>query len=221
MRGTGRAWRILAGAAFVWVSLMPCARADAAMESALERIRHEWAVVMFRVAPEKRASALDTLAQMARSVAERYPGEAEPLAWEGIVLASWADLRGPVFGYWAAQRARDLLLEAERMAPASLDGIGYGALARLYWNALPWPLSFGDSAKARACVQRALATAQDTLEAQLLLTELLLEQGDTRGAARSAQRALIATGHSGLGDEVPPSRRRELIRLLVASESRH
>jgi hypothetical protein len=221
MTGTGRAWRVLAGSAFFWVSLLPCARADASLESALERIRHEWAVVMFRVAPEKRSPALETLAQMARSVAEHYPGEAEPLAWEGIVLASWADLRGPVFGYLAAQRARDLLLEAERTAPASLDGIGYGALARLYWNALPWPLSFGDSARARACLHKALATAPDTLEAQLLLTELLLEQGDSRGAARSAHRALAATGHSGLGDEVPPSQRRELIRLLVASESRH
>ena len=212
--------RVLAGVALLWMSLAGCAHADSAVEGALARIRNEWAVVMFQVAPEKRSVALDTLAQMARGVAERYPGEAGPIAWEGIVLASYADLRGPVLGYLAAQRARGLLQEAERRAPASLDGIGYGALASLYWNALPWPLSFGSTDTARAYLQKALATAPDTLEAQLLLTLLLLDQGDTRGATRSARRALAAHDPSGLGDEIPPARRHELIRVLVAAESR-
>lgn len=221
MRRVQQILRVLAGVALAWVWLTPSVRADSAVEGALERIRNEWAVVMFQVAPEKRSVALDTLAQMARGVAERYPGEAGPITWEGIVLASYADLRGPVFGYLAAQRARGLLQEAERRAPASLDGIGYGALASLYWNSLPWPLSFGDADTARTYLQKALATAPDTLEAQLLLTLLLLDQGDTRGASRSAHRALAAHGPSGLGDEIPPARRHELIRLLVATESRH
>jgi len=215
-----RAWGAVGCLGVLWLSLIASARADATMEASLERIRHEWAVVMFRIAPEKRAGALATLSEMAQGVAERYPGRAEPVAWDGIVLAAYAEARGPLFGYLAAQSARDLLLEAGRADPASLDGIGYAALAGLYWNAAPWPLAFGDSETARAYLRKALATAPDTLEAQLRLTELLLEQGDTRGAARSAHRALAAKEDSGLGQDIPPARRRELIRLLASADNR-
>lgn len=211
----GAAWRL---GLMLFLLLLGNARAEAPMDRALERIRHEWATVVFGVAPEKRAPALETLSEMARGVAGRYPDSAQPIAWEGIVLASYADARGPVFGYFAAQRSRDLLLEAGRREPSSLAGFGFAALAGLYWNAAPWPLSFGDRSVARAYLAQAGATAPDTVEAHLRLAELHLDQGDTGGAARSAQRALAATGRRDPGDEVSPGERRNLVRLLAQTE---
>lgn len=64
---------------------------EAAMEAQVKRINDEWAHIRYQVADRNSQYAqLDALAEEAAKVALRYPGRAEPLLWEGIVVSEEA-----------------------------------------------------------------------------------------------------------------------------------
>jgi tetratricopeptide (TPR) repeat protein len=193
--------------------------APPALEDSLARVRHEWAVAAFELSPERRGAALETLADMAHRLARRYPGEPQALAWEGIVLASLAESRGPVTGYFAAREARALLHEVERRDAAVLDGAGYAALGMLYASAPGWPISFGDCATARSYLEKALQTAPGSMEAHYFYGGFLLRQGHYDEATRHLRLALRGAVRA---DPVEPEfhERREIRRILARAERR-
>ncbi|HET9701209.1 MAG TPA: tetratricopeptide repeat protein [Burkholderiales bacterium] len=204
------AWLLLASAA---------AAAPPGMERSLERIRHEWALAAFELPPERRVAALEILAEMARRVAERFPGEVQPQVWEGIILASLADNRGAVAGYFTAHSARELLQAAESRQPSALDGPGYAALGLLYGSAPGWPFSFGDPATARAYFEKAVATAPESMETHYFYGGFLLRQGESAAAARHLRQALREPIRSDPGDPAAHGRR-EVRRDLARAEGR-
>jgi len=206
--------------AFACLVLATAAGAEQpAMERSLERIRHEWVVATFDLAPERRGAALETLSDMAHQLAQRFPGEPQARAWEGIVLASLAESRGPVMGYFVARDARVLLHAVEREEPAALDGAGYAALGLLYATAPGWPLSFGDHALARAYFEKAVETTPGGMEAHYFYGGFLLREGEYGPATRHLRLAL--TG--GLrADPLEPGlhHRGEVRRVLARAEHR-
>jgi tetratricopeptide (TPR) repeat protein len=206
--------------ALAWLMIASLAgAAPPGMEPSLERIRHEWAVAAFELAPERRAAALEILAEMAHRVAERFPGEVQPRVWEGIVLATLAEARGAVTGYLTAHAARGLLQGVEARDPSALDGAGYAALGMLYASAPPWPLSFGDESVARVYFVKALATAPDSMEAHYFYGGFLLRQGEFDLAARHLRQALSGPILSDPGDPAAHGRR-EVRRVLAQAERR-
>jgi tetratricopeptide (TPR) repeat protein len=192
--------------------------APPSMESSLERIRHEWAVAAFELEPGRRAATLEILGEMAHRLARRHPGEVEPQLWKGIVLASLAESRGPISGYFTARKARNILRKVEAREPAALEGPGYAALGLLHASALPWPLSFGDREAARAYFEKAVATAPGGMEAHYFYGGFLLRQGEREEAARHLRRALLGRLRSDPGDETGVHQRREIRRALARAE---
>lgn len=189
------------------------------VERALERIRHEWVVATFDLPPERRGAALETLNDMGRQLAQRFPQEPQARAWEGIVLASLAESRGPLLGYFAARDARAILEAVERQAPGALDGAGYAALGLLYATAPGWPLSFGDRAVARAYFEKAVATNPGGMEAHYFYGSFLLRQGQHAEAARHLRLALL--GPVGTDPREPEfHEHREVRRVLAQAERR-
>ena len=195
------------------------AAAPPGMESILERIRHEWGVAVFELAPDRRSDALETLAVMAHRVAERYPGETEPLAWEGIVLASLSEIRGPLGGYFTARSARELLQGVEVRDPSALDGPGYAALGALYSTAPLWPFSFGDRDLARTYFEKAVATAPHSMEAHYFYGGFLMRQGNYQAAIRHLRLALTGSPPCGSGCTATHERR-QIRRTLAQAERR-
>lgn len=191
LAGTAAARRLLLAAAMLLVTWAQ-AGAEPPLGQSLERIRQEWAIAISALPANKRGEVLDTLGHMAHQVALRFPARPEPMVWEGIVLAAYAETRGPVLGYFAARRARELLLKAERLAPGSAGGLGYATLGMLYACALPWPFSFGDVATSHEYLERGLAALPDATETNLLHGEFVLTRADYPGAARSLRKALAA-----------------------------
>lgn len=206
--------------ALAWLLIAALATAaPPEMEPPLERIRHEWTVAAFELATDRRVPALETLAEMAHRASERYPGEIQPRVWEGIVLASLAEARGPVAGYFTAHTARGLLQDVEARHPSALDGAGYAALGMLYASAPVWPLSFGDESVARVYFVKALATAPESMEAHYFYGGFLLRQGEFDLAARHLRQALRGPM---LSDPAHPAAhgRREVRRVLAQAERR-
>jgi tetratricopeptide (TPR) repeat protein len=213
--------RLLAGLlALAWFLFpAPAPAAPPGMETILERVRHEWGVAVFDLAPERRADALETLAEMAHLVAGRYPGETAPRAWEGIVLASLAETRGPLIGYFTARSARELLQAVELRDPSALDGPGYAALGMLHATAPVWPFSFGDRALARAYFEKAIAMAPYGMEAHYFYGRFLLRHGEYQAAIRHLRLALGGSAPCGPGCAGTHDRR-QVRRVLAQAEER-
>ena len=53
----------------------------------------------------------------------------------------------------------DLLLAAEKINPAALNGSAYNSLGSLYAKVPGWPIGFGDKAKASVNYQKLVALA--------------------------------------------------------------
>jgi len=145
---------------------------------------------------EARAAA--AVGRDAEALAARYPGRAEPLFFEGLARATEADARGGPAGLRLARTARDLLEQALRIDPDAMGrGVVDTALGALYAQAPPFPLSFGDTRKARAHLVRALAADPNGAEANYYYGDLLWRAGDAAGAEAALGRVLAAPPRPG------------------------
>ena len=135
---------------------------------------------------------LESLAARTEAFAHKYPGRAEPLVWEGIVLSTYAGAKGGLGALSLAKKSRDCLLEAVKVDPQALDGSAYTSLGALYYKVPGWPVGFGDRDKAAEYLRKALAMNPDGIDPNYFLGELMYEKGDYAQAIQFLQKALAA-----------------------------
>lgn len=183
------------------------------------RIQTEWARINYKLPEKDQEGAFKTLAEQARAAAEKLPGRAEPLIWEGIVLAGYAKARGGLSALGLAEKSRDRLLEAERIDPNALAGSVYTSLGSLHYKVPGWPIGFGDRKKAREYLLKALALNPDGIDTNYFWADFLREQGDHASAAAAYRRALSAPPRPGRED-ADAGRRADIASGLKDVESR-
>lgn len=164
------------------------------------RIQTEWARIHYKLPEKDQENAFKTLTEQARAVTEKSPGRAEPLIWEGIVLASYAKARGGLSALGLAEKSRDRLLEAERIDPNALAGSIYTSLGSLHYKVPGWPIGFGDRKKARQYLLKALALNPDGIDTNYFWADFLKEQGDYTAATTAYRKALSAPPRPGRED---------------------
>lgn len=181
------------------LSFAGAARADALGDD-IGRLQHGWAEATYRTPESRQEDRLAALAAEARQVSVRYPGRAEPLVWEAIILSSQAKAAGGLGALDLVKRSRDLLLAAEKIDPRTLDGSIYTSLGSLYAKVPGWPLSFGNKDKARTYLEQALSLNPDGIDPNYFYADLLLDQGDRNGAEKYYRKALAAPARPGRED---------------------
>jgi len=208
---TSRAALALAAVLMSSAAVPTLARDD--MDQALRAIEQQWDRAMYQTPASGKDAAFGRLDAAAASLAEQYPGRAEPLIWEAISLSSHAGVAGGLSALGMAKDARDLLLEAERMDADALDGSVYTSLGALYGKVPGWPVGFGDKAKAERYLKRALAINPSGIDPNYLYGDFLFDQGRYREAERVLDRASHAPPRPDrpLADE---GRRQEVRALL-------
>lgn len=182
------------------------------------RIQGEWARVNYKLPEKAREEAFKALAGEARAAAEKLPGRAEPLIWEGIVLGSYAGAKGGLGALGLAERARDRLLEAERIDARALAGSAYTSLGSLHYKVPGWPIGFGDKKKARDYLQKALSLNPDGIDSNYFWADFLREQGEYAAAVAAYRKALTAPARPGR-EEADAGRRTEIMSGLKEAES--
>lgn len=198
--------------AFCFILLLtawPCLAAEnlpTALQGPVAALMRDWARIQYQMPRESRDEAFRKLAEEARALAASHPQTAEPLIWEAVALASYAQVVRGRAGLKAAKQARDLLLQAERINPLALSGGIYITLGRLYFKVPGWPISFGNKRKARAYLQKALEINPTAIEANCFYADLLSSEGDYAEAITYYQRALRAPPRHG--QEVSDAARR-------------
>jgi len=204
------------------VALLAPASATFAQHSSFEddllAIMHRWAHVKYEIPEGQQADAYEQLADRAAELTRRNPDRAEPRIWEAIVRASHAGAMSGMQSLFSAlpqvERARDLLLEAEKIDAEALNGSVYTSLGSLYYQVPGSPLGFGDKAEALRYLKRAVEVSPDGIDANYFMGDYWREQGDFAAAKRYLEHALEAPARPSrpLADQ---GRRREIRAALA------
>jgi len=199
--------------ALLGLLLMPILAHAGALEDAIGALQRDWEIIRYQTPQADRAARFELLAERSHQLSERYAGRSEPLIWEGIVVSSLAGERGGFGALGLAKRARALYEQAISIDPSALQGSAFNSLAVLYYKLPPWPISFGDKAKAGELLKRALALNPDGIDSNYFMGEYLAETGQNAEAMVRLERAMKAPSRPGRN--IADAGRREEARLLI------
>lgn len=202
-------------------SLTLCVLASAAdaapVDDAVAALQREWETIAYRVPAAERTARYEKLAARAREASAAFPGSAEPLVWEGIVVSSWAGAKGGLGALPLARQAKDLYESAIRIRPDALQGSALNSLGVLYYKVPGWPIGFGDKERARQLLKQALAINPDGIDTNFFYADYLVETGHAADAVPILERALKAPPRPGR-EIADAGRREEAIALLARAK---
>jgi tetratricopeptide (TPR) repeat protein len=159
----------------------------------LAAIQQEWAVANYQTTDKTaRANAFATLVEHAAAFREQHPARAEALAWEGIVLSTYAGGVSAMSAMKYAKAALAALEQAERVDGTALAGGIYASLGALYSKVPGGFIGFGDDERAAQYFEKALAVDADSIDNNYFYGEFLLDQGEYARAHGVLQHALAA-----------------------------
>lgn len=207
---------LAAGLAAILSAVNPTAT-WAGMTEDVRAINDSWAHITYEVqGSSTQTKALDKLALQAEQVVARYPRQAEPLLWQGIVRSEQANRANIFHKLGLATEARNILARAYALNPRAADGGVAMSLGVLYYKVPGSPIGFGDKAIASRLLREALALDPNGLDANYFMGDFMLDQGDKVAARIYLTKALHAP-HDTSRPAWDAGRRREVQALLIQS----
>jgi len=207
-------------AALATVALASPAAAADALEARVDALARTWDHVAYEVPAAARAQQAASLASQADALARQYPNRAEPLVWEAIALSTEAGAKGGMGALGLVKDAKALLERAEKLNPNALgDGSVYTSLGSLYYQVPGFPVGFGDKAKARAYLKKAVSANPAGLDSNYFYADFLYQQHEYVEAEQAAKRALAAAPRAGR-EVADRGRKAEVTALLAKVKAR-
>ncbi len=185
----------------------------APLDDAIADLQRDWETIRYQSPVSEREKRFEALAAKAHKVSEANPGRAEPLVWEGIIVSSVAGEKGGLGALSLVKQAKALYEAAIQIDGNTLEGSAWNSLGVLYYKVPGWPVGFGDKAKARELLQKALAVNPKGIDANFFYGEYLVETKRPEEAAPYLERALQAPGRAGR--QIADAGRREEARQLL------
>jgi tetratricopeptide (TPR) repeat protein len=201
----------------LFVSLCSTAGAaaqDGGLAKDILDIQHQWEHIHYQIPEDKQDAAYPQLEENVDALIKRYPGRAEPLVWKAIVLSTHAGAKGGLSALGMVRRARDLLEQAEKIDPNTLNGSIYTTLGSLYYQVPGWPLGYGDDKKAEILLKKALQINPDGMDANYFYGDFLYRTGRYSEALSVLEKAMHAPDRPNrpLADE---GRRKEIQAVIA------
>ncbi|WP_068076817.1 tetratricopeptide repeat protein [Novosphingobium lentum] len=192
----------------------PALAVAASLQDEVKAINDGWAHVTYEMnGSSHQTVALAQLDHVAATLVARYPNQAEPLLWEGIVVSEEANRANIFHKLSLATRARDLIARAYALNPHAANGGAAMSLGVLYYKVPGSPLGFGDKERARALLREGLALDPNGLDANYFYGDFLHDKGNDAIARTYLQKALRAP-HDQTRPVWDAGRRREVMALL-------
>ncbi|RYF34749.1 MAG: hypothetical protein EOO26_03365 [Comamonadaceae bacterium] len=198
-------------AAVAFLGAIPAQAAP--VDDAVADLQRDWEVIRYQSPAGEREKRFEMLAAKAHKISETYAGRPEPLVWEGIIVSSWAGEKGGLGALGLVKQAKALYESAIAIDGNALDGSAYNSLGVLYYKVPGWPVGFGDKAKAKELLQKALAINPKGIDPNFFYGEYLIETKQPEQAAAYLDRAITAPPRPGR--QVADSGRREEARALL------
>jgi tetratricopeptide (TPR) repeat protein len=209
-----RLFPILVGVlALVTIAGMP-ARAGNDFDAELKAVRDGWALANYRTPKEQRQAAFEKLLPQSAALAAQYPDRPEALIWDGIVLSTYAGVKGGLGALGLAKESRARLEAALAISETALDGSAHTSLGTLYHKVPGFPVGFGSDRKARAHLEKALQISPNAIDQNYFYGEFLFDEGEYDKALAHLERALRAPPR--VGREVADEGRRAEVTALIA-----
>ncbi len=187
--------------------------ADDAFDAAFTAVRDGWAVANYRTPAGQKEAVFGKLAAQAAALTAQYPQRPEGLIWEGIVLSTYAGVKGGLGALGLAKEAKAKLEAALAIDAKALDGSAHTSLGTLYHKVPGFPIGFGSDKKARSHLEQALRINPDGIDPNYFFGEFLCDEGDPRLGLQHLDRAAKAAPRPGR--EVADEGRRGEIRALT------
>jgi tetratricopeptide (TPR) repeat protein len=162
------------------------------LKDSLKNIEAEWASIYYSIPKSKQGPAYVQLLEKIANLARQYPSAAEPIFWQAVLKATYADQQDAFSALDAIHEARDLLIKAIQINPQTMDGSAYVTLGTLYYMVPKWPISFGDDDAAKKMLETALKINPDGIDANYFYGEFLLRHKKPNDAAIYFERASSA-----------------------------
>jgi tetratricopeptide (TPR) repeat protein len=183
-------------------------------DEGIDKLQQQWAIIKYQMTDHnEREDAIFTLKHQAIDLSKAYPNKADPIIWEAIVDTTKAEIDHNFSSLLLIQQARDLLIQANKINPKALRGLGVATLGWLYFQAPKPPLSFGDMDLAKEYLEKAIALNPDSLDTNYFYGSYLHETGDDAKAKTVLTHALETDvqSNSEVADE---GRRAEIQEVL-------
>jgi len=162
------------------------------LASQIQQLQKQWAIANYQTSEDKTESAFKKLTQTAQQLVKNNPNKAEALIWQAIIMSSDAGKNGGLSALGKVKKARELLLQAEKINPSALQGSIYTSLGSLYYNVPGWPIGFGDDGQAEVYLKKALSLNPQGIDANYFYADFLLEQNKLTQATEYFNHALNA-----------------------------
>lgn len=210
-----RAWLSIGvlAAAGMAAALIPLVARAAPVDDGVAELQRDWEVIRYQAPPAEREKRFEALAAKAHKLSEANPGRAEPLVWEGIIVSSVAGEKGGLGALGLVKQAKALYESAIAINGDVLEGSAYNSLGVLYYKVPGWPVGFGDKAKARELLQKALTLNPKGIDPNFFYGEYLVETKQPDQAVTYLERALQAPARPGR--QIADAGRREEVKALM------
>ncbi len=169
----------------------------------LDHLERKWAAVYYSQAESRPFAAYEKLMSQSAFLVQQFPKNAEPLLWQAIIIASSAGHQSPIQALEQIAHARDLLQQVINIEPNGLNGAAHVTLGTLYYMTPAWPLSFGDTDKAKELLTAGLKINPNSIEANYFYGDFLLTQNQPDAAIYYFNKAIVAPirTHQQLADK--------------------
>lgn len=185
---------------FAFATFTTSVYAEEKLDADIVQLQHEWAKANYHTSKDAQEATFKSLAERANQVTSAHANAPEALIWEAIILSGYAKAKGGMGALKQAEKARDLLLQAEKINPQALQGSAYTTLGSLHYKVPGWPIGFGDKKKARVYLEKALQINPDGIDPNYFYADFLNEQGEHAKAIEYFEKALAAQPRPGRED---------------------
>ncbi|MFK5892061.1 MAG: tetratricopeptide repeat protein [Pseudomonadota bacterium] len=162
------------------------------VHQAVHELQKQWAIANYETQENQYEQVFAQLNSQAEKTVKEYPGQAEPLIWQAIILSTDAGKNGGFSALGKVKQSKKLLLEAEKINPKALDGSIYTSLGSLYYQVPGWPIGFGDNDQALVYLKKALEMNPNGIDPNYFYGDFLLEKGQYKQAVKQFNKALQA-----------------------------
>jgi len=159
----------------------------------INQVEQTWAKIYYgQLKSEQRSNYLLLLKKVSQ-LSERYSDSLELKVWQAIVIASNAANESPFVALESIKKAKNILEQVIEKQPSTLNGAALVTLGTLYYMTPGWPVSFGDTDKAKALLKKALEINPDSIDSNYFYADYLLSENQFEAAKKYFRLALNAS----------------------------
>lgn len=164
-------------------------------------LQKAWMAINYQTAMPQQARDFENLLLAAKKTSAQYTELAEAHIWQGVIEATYADLKNDVGdkskALSLAESAKNSFKLAIKLNPHAMNGAAYTNLGALYYQVPGWPLGFGDEQKAEEFLLKGLAHNPDDIDANFFYGDFLFQKAQLLKAQQHLIKASLAPERDG------------------------